>query len=201
MKELKPNGFYPLTLAIYYNIIMTTIIFIVAVALIVVFCIFVYNSLIQLSNKVWEAFSTMDVYLKQRFDLIPNLVDTVKAYAKHEADTLEELTKRRAGVASNDIDGKIDGEMRIGEALSRILVVVEKYPELKASENFLDLHKRLVNVEEDIAFARRYYNGSVRQYNDKCQMFPYNIIANIFGFKAKKMYEIQNVAEREVPNA
>lgn len=201
MKGLKPNGFCPLTLAIYYNIIMTTIIFIVAVALIVVFCIFVYNSLIQLSNKVREAFSTMDVYLKQRFDLIPNLVDTVKAYAKHEADTLEELTKRRAGVASNDIDGKIDGEMRIGEALSRILVVVEKYPDLKASENFLDLHKRLVKVEEDIAFARRYYNGSVRQYNDKCQMFPYNIIANIFGFKSKKMYEIQNVAEREVPNA
>ena len=201
MKGLKPNGFCPLTLAIYYNIIMTTIIFIVAVALIVVFCIFVYNSLIQLSNKVREAFSTMDVYLKQRFDLIPNLVDTVKAYAKHEADTLEELTKRRAGVASNDIDGKIDGEMRIGEALSRILVVVEKYPDLKASENFLDLHKRLVKVEEDIAYARRYYNGSVRQYNDKCQMFPYNIIANIFGFRAKKMYEIQNAAEREVPNA
>ena len=143
----------------------------------------------------------MDVYLKQRFDLIPNLVDTVKAYAKHEADTLDELTKRRARVASNDIDGKIDGEMRIGEALSRILVVVENYPQLKASENFLDLHKRLVKVEEDIAFARRYYNGSVRQYNDKCQMFPYNIIAGIFGFRAKKMYEIQNAAEREVPNA
>ena len=108
---------------------MANIILIVAVAIIFVFCIFVYNSLIQLSNKVKEAFSTMDVYLKQRFDLIPNLVDTVKAYAKHEADTLEELTKRRAGVASNDLDGKIDGEMRIGEALSRILVVVEKYPD------------------------------------------------------------------------
>ena len=180
---------------------MTNIIFIVAVALIVVFCIFVYNSLVQLSNKVKEAFSTMDVYLKQRFDLIPNLVDTVKAYAKHEADTLEELTKRRADVATSDIDGQIEGEMRIGEALSRILVVVEKYPELKANENFLDLHKRIVKVEDDIAFARRYYNGSVRQYNDKCQMFPYNIIANIFGFWSKKMYEIQNVAEREVPNA
>lgn len=180
---------------------MAPTITIIAVAIIIVFCIFVYNSFIQLSNKVKEAFSTMDVYLKQRFDLIPNLVDTVKAYAKHEADTLEELTKRRAKVASNDIDGKIDGEMRIGEALSRILVVVENYPQLKASENFLDLHKRLVKVEEDIAFARRYYNGSVRQYNDKCQMFPYNIIANIFGFRAKKMYEIQNAAEREVPNA
>ena len=180
---------------------MANIILIVAVAIIFVFCIFVYNSLIQLSNKVKEAFSTMDVYLKQRFDLIPNLVDTVKAYAKHEADTLEELTKRRAGVATSDIDGQIEGEMRIGEALSRILVVAEKYPELKAIENFLDLHKRIVKVEDDIAFARRYYNGSVRQYNDKCQMFPYSIIANIFGFKSKKMYEIQNVAEREVPNA
>ena len=179
---------------------MANIILIVAVAIIFVFCIFVYNSLIQLSNKVKEAFSTMDVYLKQRFDLIPNLVDTVKAYAKHEADTLEELTKRRAGVLAGDIDGQIEGEMRIGEALSRILVVVEKYPELKANENFLDLHKRIVKAEEEIAFARRYYNGSVRQYNDKCQMFPYNIIANIFGFRAKKMYEIQNVAEREVPN-
>ena len=180
---------------------MANIILIVAVAIIFVFCIFVYNSFIQLSNKVKEAFSTMDVYLKQRFDLIPNLVDTVKAYAKHEADTLEELTKRRAGVLAGDIDGQIEGEMRIGEALSRILVVVEKYPELKANENFLDLHKRIVKAEEEIAFARRYYNGSVRQYNDKCQMFPYNIIANIFGFRAKKMYEIQNVAEREVPNA
>ena len=180
---------------------MANIILIVAVAIIFVFCIFVYNSLIQLSNKVKEAFSTMDVYLKQRFDLIPNLVDTVKAYAKHEADTLEEITKRRAGVLAGDIDGQIEGEMRIGEALSRILVVVEKYPELKANENFLDLHKRIVKAEEEIAFARRYYNGSVRQYNDKCQMFPYNIIANIFGFKAKKMYEIHNVAEREVPNA
>lgn len=180
---------------------MANIILIVAVAIIFVFCIFVYNSLIQLSNKVKEAFSTMDVYLKQRFDLIPNLVDTVKAYAKHEADTLEELTKRRTGVATNDIDGQIEGEMCIGEALSRILVVAEKYPELKASENFLDLHKRIVKAEEEIAFARRYYNGSVRMYNDKCQMFPYNIIANIFGFKSKKMYEILNVAEREVPNA
>ena len=180
---------------------MANIILIVAVAIIFVFCIFVYNSLIQLSNKVKEAFSTMDVYLKQRFDLIPNLVDTVKAYAKHEADTLEEITKRRAGVLAGDIDGQIEGEMRIGEALSRILVVVEKYPELKANENFLDLHKRIVKAEEEIAFARRYYNGSVRQYNDKCQMFPYNIIANIFGFRAKKMYEILNVAEREVPNA
>ena len=180
---------------------MANIILIVAVAIIFVFCIFVYNSLIQLSNKVKEAFSTMDVYLKQRFDLLPNLVDTVKAYAKHEADTLEELTKRRAGVLAGDIDGQIEGEMRIGEALSRILVVVEKYPELKANENFLDLHKRIVKAEEEIAFARRYYNGSVRQYNDKCQMFPYNIIANIFGFRAKKMYEILNVAEREVPNA
>ena len=179
---------------------MANIILFVAVAIIFVFCIFVYNSLIQLSNKVKEAFSTMDVYLKQRFDLIPNLVDTVKAYAKHEADTLEEITKRRAGVLAGDIDGQIEGEMRIGEALSRILVVVEKYPELKANENFLDLHKRIVKAEEEIAFARRYYNGSVRQYNDKCQMFPYNIIANIFGFRAKKMYEIKNVAEREVPN-
>ena len=180
---------------------MANIILIVAVAIIFVFCIFVYNSLIQLSNKVKEAFSTMDVYLKQRFDLLPNLVDTVKAYAKHEADTLEELTKRRAGVLAGDIDGQIEGEMRIGEALSPILVLVEKYPELKANENFLDLHKRIVKAEEEIAFARRYYNGSVRLYNDKCQMFPYNIIANIFGFRAKKMYEIQNVAEREVPNA
>ena len=143
----------------------------------------------------------MDVYLKQRFDLIPNLVDTVKAYAKHEADTLEEITKRRAGVASNDIDGKIVGEMRIGEALGKILIVAENYPQLKANDNFMDLHRRIVKVEEDIAFARRYYNGSVRQYNDKCQMFPYNLIAGIFGFKPKKMYEIQNAAEREVPNA
>ena len=180
---------------------MTNIIIIITVALIVVFCIFVYNRLVKLSNKVKEAFSTMDVYLKQRFDLIPNLVDIVKAYAKHETDTLEELTMRRASVAANDINGQVEGEMRIGEALGRILVVAENYPQLRASENFMDLHKRIVKVEEDIAFARRYYNGSVRMYNDICQMFPYNILAGVFGFRPKKMYEIQNATEREVPNA
>lgn len=176
---------------------MSTVILIAAVVLIAIFIIGVYNSLVQLTNKVKEAFSTMDVYLKQRFDLIPNLVDIVKGYAKHESDNLEKITRLRSNVDRKDLNGQVEGEMRIGQALSKIMVVVENYPELKANENFLDLQGRIVKIEEQIAFARRYYNGSVRQYNDKCQMFPFNVVASLFGFQPKRMYEVEHEYERK----
>ncbi|MBP5375096.1 MAG: LemA family protein [Bacteroidaceae bacterium] len=145
-----------------------------------------------------EAFSTMDVYLKKRHDLIPNLVDIVKGYAKHEVDTLQNVTQMRVDAQKGDLNTAIDSEMKIGDALQSLLVVVEKYPELKANTNFLDLQERLSKMEEEIAFSRRYYNGSVREFNNKCQMFPLNLIAGMFGFKSLPMYQVESEQERKV---
>lgn len=177
---------------------MVMYIIIGAVIVLFVLVLVTYNSLIQLRNKVKEAFSTMDVYLKKRYDLIPNLVDIVKGYAKHETDTLREVTKMRVDAQKGDLNTAIDSEVKIGDALQSLLVVVEKYPDLKANTNFLDLQERLSKMEEEIAFSRRYYNGSVREYNNKCQMFPFNLIAGVFGFKALPMYQVESEQERKV---
>ncbi len=177
---------------------MVMYIIIGVVVVLFVLVLVTYNSLIQLRNKVKEAFSTMDVYLKKRYDLIPNLVDIVKGYAKHETDTLQEVTKMRVNAHKGDLNTAIDSEVKIGDALQSLLVVVEKYPDLKANTNFLDLQERLSKMEEEIAFSRRYYNGSVREYNNKCQMFPFNLIAGVFGFKALPMYQVESEQERKV---
>ena len=169
----------------------------VAVVLLVL-VLFTYNNLIQLRNKVKEAFSTMDVYLKKRYDLIPSLVDIVKGYAKHETDTLQEVTKMRVNAQKSDLNAAINNEMKIRDALQSLLVIVEKYPDLKANTNFLDLQERLSKMEEEIAFSRRYYNGCVREFNDRCQMFPFNLIAGVFGFKALPMYQVESEQERKV---
>ncbi len=177
---------------------MVMYIIIGVVVVLFVLVLVTYNSLIQLRNKVKEAFSTMDVYLKKRYDLIPNLVDIVKGYAKHETDTLQEVTKMRVDAQKGDLNTAIDSEVKIGDALQSLLVVVEKYPDLKANTNFLDLQERLSKMEEEIAFSRRYYNGSVREYNNKCQMFPFNLIAGVFGFKSLPMYQVESEQERKV---
>ena len=169
----------------------------VAVVLLVL-VLFTYNNLIQLRNKVKEAFSTMDVYLKKRYDLIPSLVDIVKGYAKHETDTLQEVTKMRVNAQKSDLNAAINNEMKIGDALQSLLVIVEKYPDVKANTNFLDLQERLSRMDEEIAFSRRYYNGCVREFNDRCQMFPFNLIAGVFGFKALPMYQVESEQERKV---
>jgi len=154
-----------------------------------------YNSLIGLRNKVDEAFSTMDVYLKKRFDQIPNLVATVKGYAKHEAETLEKVIKLRQGATTTD--EKVEAEKQMSSALRQLLVTVEAYPDLKADTQFQELMSSIKEVELDIANARRYYNGSVRQYNDKIQMVPSNIVANLFNFTTRKMYEVDDAEERK----
>ncbi len=177
---------------------MVMYIIIGVVVVLFVLVLVTYNSLIQLRNKVKEAFSTMDVYLKKRYDLIPNLVDIVKGYAKHETDTLQEVTKMRVNAQKGDLNTAIDSEVKIGDALQSLLVVVEKYPDLKANTNFLDLQERLSKMEEEIAFSRRYFNGCVREYNNKCQMFPFNLIAGVFGFKALPMYQVESEQERKV---
>ncbi len=149
-----------------------------------------YNSLVQSRNLVKEAFSTMDVYLKKRWDLIPNLVEIVKTYAKHEEATFEKVASLRANIYDKMSNNKkINVNEELSQNLAQILAVSENYPELKANENFNELSKSLIQIEEDIENSRKYYNGTVRIFNDKIQMFPSNIVANIFNFQASKMFE------------
>ena len=175
----------------------TSIIFGVISLLVIVYLINAYNKGIILRNYVREAFSTMDVYMKKRWDLIPNLVETAKGYMTHEQNTLTkiaELRNQNYGGMSNE--QKMDVNAQLGLGLAKLIAVAENYPDLKANENFLKLMEELSQVEEDIANSRKYYNGTVREFNNFTELFPTNIIAMIFNFKAEKMYEI-NEAERE----
>lgn len=160
------------------------------IILIIIYAFILYNNFISLDNKVKEAFSTMDVYLKKRWDLIPNLVETVKGYAKYEEETLTRVTKLRNTVYNEMTnDEKIINNEEISSDVSKIMALKEAYPELKANENFIDLSNKLTKIEDDIANARKYYNGTVRIYNNKVQMFPNNIFAKIFNYKTKRMFE------------
>lgn len=160
------------------------------IILIIIYAFILYNNFISLDNKVKEAFSTMDVYLKKRWDLIPNLVETVKGYAKYEEETLTRVTKLRNNVYNEMTnDEKIINNEELSSNVSKIMALKEAYPELKANENFIDLSNKLTKIEDDIANARKYYNGTVRIYNNKVQMFPNNIFAKIFGYKTKRMFE------------
>ena len=162
----------------------------VIILIIIIYAFIIYNSFISLDNRVKEAFSTMDVYLKKRWDLIPNLVETVKGYAKYEEETLTRVTKLRNNTYNEMTnDEKITNNEELSNDISKIMALKETYPELKANENFIDLSNKLTKVEDDIANARKYYNGTVRIYNNKVQMFPNNIFAKLFGYKSKKMFE------------
>ena len=167
------------------------------VVILVLYFIIARNSLIGLDNNVEEAFSTMDVYLKKRWDLIPNLVETVKGYAEHEKSTLEEVVNlRNTSYDKMSMDEKIEANQKMSNGLSKLMLLVENYPDLKANQNFIDLSQNLTKVEEDIANSRKYYNAVVKQYNNKVEMFPSSIVASMSGFKIKKMYEIAE-AQRE----
>ena len=165
------------------------IIGIIIIVLVIAFIV-IFNKLVQHKNKVKEAFSTMDVYLKKRWDLIPNLVEVTKKYASHEKEVFERLTKIRSrnydDLSSNE---KITSNIELSSNLSRLLAIAESYPELKASTNFIDLSKNLTQVEDEIAKSRKYYNGTVRDYNNIIEMFPTNIVALMCGFKSQKMFE------------
>jgi len=173
------------------------IIALIVLVVLVLWGFLTYNSLVGAKNKCEEAFSTMDVYLKQRFDLIPNLVSTVKGYAKHEAETLEKVISARSGMKSASASEILEQEQKISDTISRISIIAEQYPDLHANENFLDLQGQLKSLETDIANARKYYNGSVRQYNDKIMMIPSNIIANIAHFSKLPLFEVSSSTERE----
>lgn len=165
-------------------------IIIAVIAILLIYIISTYNKLIKLQHIVEEAFSTMDVYLKKRWDLVPNLVEVVKGYANHEKDVIEKVTELRINTYKNmSLDSKIDINNKIEESVSKIIAISEKYPELKANENFLELSRELTRIEDDIENSRKYYNGSVRIFNTKIQIFPNNIVAKIFGFKEANMFE------------
>ena len=150
-----------------------------------------YNNGIQLKNYVKEAFSTMDVYLKKRWDLIPNLLETTKAYMEHEKSIFEEVTKLRNQNYTNlsDVD-KIDVNNKLTNVLSKLTAVIENYPDLKANQNFIQFSNDLSKIEEEIANSRKYYNGCTREYNNFLEYFPTNIIATLFHFEKFKLFEI-----------
>ena len=170
------------------------------VVLVVLAYIGMYNSLVSLRNQVKNAWAQIDVQLKRRHDLIPNLIETVKGYVKHERDTLENITKARTNAMQASgaaAAGKAEGEL--SGAISKLMLVVENYPELKANQNFLALQEELSSTENKVGFSRQFYNDSVLRFNTKTQTFPSNIVANMFGFKQAEFFEIQVATEREAP--
>ena len=172
-------------------------IILLVIILIIIYTLTLYNSLIKLLNKVKEAFSTMDVYLKKRWDLIPNIVESVKGYANHEKDTLTEVIRLRNSIYDDMSDSqKIKTNMQLSNQIAKVMVLAEAYPELKANENFKDLSKQLTKVEDEIANSRKYYNAVVKIYNNKVEIFPNNIFAKLFGYQPKSMFII-NENERE----
>lgn len=165
---------------------------------IVIWIISTYNTFVKMRNNVEEGFSTMDVYMKKRYDLIPNLVETVKGYAKHENDTLEKVMAARYGAMNSaTVEQRLDNENVLQGALKSLFAVAENYPNLKADQNFQDLQNTLKTLEEEIANSRKYYNGTVKVYNTKREMFPSNIIANWFKFTKKPLFEVENAEERK----
>ncbi|MCC6840340.1 MAG: LemA family protein [Flavobacteriales bacterium] len=164
------------------------------------YAIAIYNKLVKLKNLVAEAWSGIDVQLKKRYDLIPNLVETVKGYAAHEKETLENVTKARtAAQQATTVEDQQVAEKNLNTALMNLIAVAERYPDLKANTNFLELQNMLAVVEGDIEKARRYYNGNVREQNTLIESFPSNIVANLFGFVKSVFFELDNPAEKQNP--
>ena len=170
------------------------------ILLLILWFVGMYNGLVRLKNQVENAWSQIDVQLKRRHDLIPNLVETVKGYAAHEKETLDRVIKARSqAISATGLGDRIKAEGELSAALSKLMLLVENYPDLKANQNFLALQEELTSTENRISFARQFYNDSVMQYNNKIQMFPSNIIAGMFNFKEGTFFEIEDKAEREVP--
>lgn len=170
------------------------------IVVVVVWVVGIYNSLVGLRNRVQEAWAQVDVQLKRRFDLIPNLMETVKGYMNHERETLEAVTQARAAVSgAGNMADRMDAEGGLTAALGRLFAVSESYPDLKASTNFLSLQEELASTENKISFARQFYNETVMRMNNKVQMFPGNIIAGMFNFQLEEFFELTEEAEREAP--
>jgi LemA protein len=172
------------------------------IGLLLVFFIFTFNGLVRLRNQVKNAWAQIDVQLKRRHDLIPNLVETVKGYMKFERETLEAVTKARSvaqQAVGQGVGAQAKAEGELSSALTRLLAVVERYPDLKANQNFLALQEELTSTENKISFSRQFYNDSVLNYNNKTQMFPSNVVAGVTGFKQGEFFEVKAEAERAAP--
>ncbi|MBR2221126.1 MAG: LemA family protein [Clostridia bacterium] len=170
----------------------------ITIIALVIWLISTYNTFVKMRNNVEEGFSTMDVYMKKRYDLIPNLVETVKGYAKHENDTLEKVMAARYGAMNSaTVEQRLDNENVLQGALKSLFAVAENYPNLKADQNFQDLQNTLKTLEEEIANSRKYYNGTVKVYNTKREMFPSNIVAKWFKFDKKPLFEVDSAEERK----
>lgn len=184
---------------------MTLVIILIALGAIALFFIGMYNSLVRLNVRVDEAWSDITVQLKRRFDLIPNLVSTVKGYAKHEAEVLENIAKERAGMATGgSVKEAAEAENMLTGALKSVFAVAESNPDLKANQNFLQLQAELVDTEDKIQASRRFYNGSARDLNIKIKTFPTNIFANMLGFKVREFFEVEEAetaAIQQTPKA
>ncbi|MFC2034803.1 LemA family protein [Chloroflexota bacterium] len=182
---------------------MTVVYVIIGIAaILLIMMVSMYNGLVRLRNQKNNAWAQIDVQLKRRYDLIPNLMETVKGYMQHERGTLEAVTNARnlaQQTASGDVGARSKAESGLSGALARLLVVVENYPDLKASQNFLALQEELTSTENKIGFSRQYFNDSVLGLNNKIQMFPSNIVATMTGFKLGEFFEITVAEEKEAP--
>jgi len=173
------------------------LIIIIILAVVVLWAIAIYNGLIRLKNRVDEAWSDIDVQLKRRYDLIPNLVNTVKGYAEHERELFEKVTQARANAMSaGTTEGKAQAENMLSDTLKSLFAVAENYPDLKANQNFLELQRELTDTEDKIQASRRFYNGNVRDFNTKIEIFPNNIFASILKFTKREFFEAEN-SEKE----
>ena len=174
-------------------IIITEIVGIIIAIVVIVglFAMITYNGLVRLRNNRENAFADIDVQLKQRHDLIPQLVEAVKGYMKHESETLIKLTQARtAAMSAKDIDQKIEAENQLSTALNGLKVSVEAYPDLKASANFMQLQEEMADLENKLAAVRRYFNAATKEYNNKVETFPANLLAGMFGFRREKMFDV-----------
>lgn len=171
----------------------------VIVVLLIIYVVGVYNGLIQLRNKVDDQASQIDVQLKRRFDLIPNLVETVKGYTKHEKETLEGVVNaRNAYNTAGSLEDQLKADGELTKAMNKLFALAEAYPDLKANENFTKLQEELSSIEEKIVYSRQFYNDSVLKYNNKIEMFPSSIIAGMFNFKKRQFFEASNEERQNV---
>lgn len=179
---------------------MVLLIILGVIVLLVLWLIGMYNGFVKLKIKVDNSWSDIRVFLKKRYDLIPNLVNTVKGYATHESETFEKVTAARnaaTAVPAGDVEGAAQANQALGGALRGLLAIAENYPELKANQNFIELQNALQSIEGDLANARRYYNATVRDFNTAIQQFPGVVIANMTGFKAREFFELESPEEAQ----
>jgi len=178
---------------------MTAGFFIVLVIVLAGTAIWLFNRLVRNRNRVAEAWAGIDVQLQKRSELVPNLMQTVKGYAAHESTVFEEVTRMRS-TQETDVDARARQETALSRSLGRLFALAERYPDLKASEGFKQLHASLVDIEDQLQYARRYYNGSVRDNNILVESFPSNIIAGLFGFRPAAFFEIELASQRSAPH-